>query len=271
MPEIEALRTFENASVLVTGGSHGIGLATARAFQRAGAKVVITGRRVAVADYETDLDGFEYRQLESVDDEAVTRLGASFERLDVLINNAGESAPGGADQWRPENFERALKVNIASAFRLSNACLPALRKSTAPGGAAIVGLASLTSFFGFPLTPGYGAAKAGLVALTKTMAAQWGRYGIRVNAVAAGTIQTNMGGQSTQLNPPGWQRAFFARTPLQRMGQPEDVADPILFLCSEAARYITGATLLVDGGYSATAWEISDMDEIMALVTGPME
>src|SRR5690606_30405836 len=104
-----------------------------------------------------------------------------------------------------------------------------------------------------------------------TMAAQWGRYGVRVNAVAAGTIQTNMGGENSQSTPLGWQRAFFARTPLQRMGKPEDVADPILFLCSEAARYITGATLLVDGGYTATAWEIPDMDEIMALAAPPAE
>lgn len=264
---------FDGAHVLVTGGSHGIGLATATRFRDAGAHVMITGRRPAASDYETDLSGMAYRQLEVADDRSIEALGRSLEQLDILINNAGDAMPGGADQWQPDAFDASLKVNISSLFRLSVTCLPRLRESQLASGASIIGIASLTSYFGFPLTPGYGAAKAGLVALTKTMAVQWGRHNIRVNAVAAGTIETNMGGGQAPAGAPllGWQRAFKARTPLGRSGQPRDVSDPILFLCSDAARYITGETLMVDGGFSSTMWEVPDMDEMLRLVGGGRE
>lgn len=260
---------FSGAEVLITGGSHGIGLATANAFADAGARVTITGRRASAHDYETDLGRFRYLQLEAADNAALDALPRHLDRLDILVNNAGESFPGGTDQWHADNFALAVQVNLLSVFRLSGACLPLLRQSRQDGGASIVGIASLTSYFGFPLTPGYGAAKAGLVALTRTMAAQWGRYGIRVNAVAAGTIETNMGGGTAESSSFGWQRAFHARTPLGRMGEPGEVADPLLFLCSGAARYMSGTTIMVDGGYSATTWEIPDMDQMLAFVSTP--
>jgi len=114
-----------------------------------------------------------------------------------------------------------------------------------------------------------GAAKAGLVVLLKTLAAEWGRYGIRTNAVAAGTIETNMGGGAElKQEQSGWTRAFFARTPLQRTGRPQDVVNGILFLCSPAASYITGETLLIDGGYCSTMWEIPDSDAMLRMVRG---
>ncbi len=272
MTNAKANWNFEGAHVLVTGGSNGIGHATARAFRDAGAVVTITGRRTSAADYDGDFADMAYRQLEISDDLAIEAVAKSVDRLDILINNAGEPMPGGPDQWQPDAFEASLKVNISSVFRLSTACLPLLRQSELASGASIIGLASLTSYFGFPLTPGYGAAKAGLVALTKTMAAQWGRYNIRANAIAAGTIETNMGGGGDPDAPKlGWERAFAARTPLARKGSASEVANPILFLCSDAARYISGETLLVDGGYASTMWEIPDVDEMLALVGGARE
>ena len=165
---------FAGTHVLVTGGSNGIGLATARAFAAAGAIVTITGRRASAAEYPHDLSQFDYRQLEIGDGKAVQAMAASLNRLDILVNNAGESSPGGPDQWDPDNFDKSLLINISSLFRLSVSCLPLLKRSELESGACVIGIASLTSYFGFPLTPGYGAAKAGLVALTKTMAAQWG-------------------------------------------------------------------------------------------------
>lgn len=260
---------FPGVHVLITGGSHGIGNRLAHAFADAGAVVTITGRRRQVSDYETDLGRFRYLQLEVSDNAQVDALAAQLPRLDILVNNAGEPFPGGPDQWQADNFELAVKVNLTSAFRLSVACLPHLIASRLEGGASVVNIASLTSYFGYPLTPGYGAAKAGLVVLVKTLAAEWGRHGIRANAVAAGTIETNMGGgHEVREEKSGWTRAFFARTPLHRTGKPQDVANAILFLCSPAAAYITGETLLVDGGYCSTMWEIPDSDAMMKLVRG---
>ena len=255
---------FRDVHVLVTGGSHGIGHGLAKAFVDAGAVVTVTGRKPRASDYETDLSGFRYVPLEVSDNAAVDALGKSLDRLDVLINNAGGPATG--DPWSADNFEASVCINLTSTFRLSVACLPRLIESRMPGGASVVSIASLTSFFGFPLTPGYGAAKAGLVVLAKTFAAEWGRYGIRANVVAAGTIETNMGGGGElQEEVSGWTRAFFARTPLRRAGKPRDVTGAILFLCSPAAAYITGETVLVDGGYSSTMWEVPDSDAMLRL------
>lgn len=268
-PQVGVRWEFRGAHVLVTGGSHGIGYALAHAFADAGAIVTITGRKRTAVEYETDLGRFRYLQLEVADDAQVDALPRSLPQLDILVNNAGEPFPGGADQWSAANFELSVKVNLTSAFRLSVACLPKLRESRIEGGASVINLASLTSYFGYPLTPGYGAAKAGLVMLVKTLAAEWGRHGIRANSVAAGTIETNMGGSDEiKEENSGWKRAFFARTPLRRTGKPQDVVNGILFLCSPAAAYITGETLLIDGGYSATMWEIPDSDAMLQMLRG---
>lgn len=269
LPQVGVRWEFRDAHVLITGGSHGIGNRLAHAFADAGAVVTITGRRRTPGEYETDLGRFRYLQLEVADDAQVDALPESLPQLDILINNAGEPFPGGPDQWSAANFELSVKINLTSAFRLSVACLPKLRESRIEGGASVIGLASLTSYFGYPLTPGYGAAKAGLVALVKTLAAEWGRYGIRANAVAAGTIETNMGGSAgIEEEQSGWTRAFFARTPLHRTGKPQDVVNGILFLCSPAAAYVTGETLLIDGGYSSTMWEVPDSDAMLRMVRG---
>jgi NAD(P)-dependent dehydrogenase (short-subunit alcohol dehydrogenase family) len=259
---------FPGTHVLVTGGSHGIGHRLAAEFAAAGAHVTITGRRRSADDYETDLSRFRYLQLEVSDNAQVDAVARTLPQLDILINNAGEPFPGGGDQWHPDHFELAVRINLTSAFRMAVACLPLLKSSRHDGGACVINIASLTSYFGYPLTPGYGAAKAGLVVLVKTLAAEWGRHGIRANAVAAGTIETNMGGGEIKEEATGWTRALFARLPLHRTGKPQDVANAILFLCSPAAAYITGETLLVDGGYSSTMWEIPDTDAMQRLVRG---
>lgn len=234
---------YTGATVLITGGSSGIGHATALAFREAGAAVTVTGTRER-SEVEVDLDGLEYRRLEARDDAAVEELGHSFDTLDVLVNNAGANFPDGGDEWQPDVFEQALRLNLASAFRLSVACKPAL---TAIGG-SVVNLASLSAFRAVPFVPGYAAAKAGIVATTTTLASTWASDGVRVNAVAPGVIETRMTepmmGIASVVDPQ------LARIPLGRFGRPEEIAPAILFLGSTQASYLTGHTLIIDGGYA---------------------
>jgi NAD(P)-dependent dehydrogenase (short-subunit alcohol dehydrogenase family) len=166
-----------------------------------------------------------------------------------LINNAGIALPSlGLDEWDPENFERSVAINLTGLYRLTAALKPRLAASKFPGGASIIGIASMSSLFGIEIVPGYGAAKTGLVGLTRTMAAAWGRDNIRVNAVAAGLVASRA--TAAAIGAPGFTDPTIARTPLGRIGQPQDVAGPVLFLTSPAAAFVTGQTLSVDGGFS---------------------
>jgi NAD(P)-dependent dehydrogenase (short-subunit alcohol dehydrogenase family) len=234
--------------VLVTGGTSGIGNAIAHAFAGAGAQVTITGTKAGAADYDADLARFAYcscRMTEPADIEAVA---ASCDRLDVLVNNAGQNLPDGRSEYDPDVFEETVAVNLFGAFRMASATRDLLATSALDGGASIVNLGSMASFFGIEMVPGYGAAKAGVVQLTKTLAVAWAKHGIRVNAVAPGVVETNMTKPMmpfAELTAP-----LLARTPMGRFATPEEIAPAVLFLASSAARYVTGQTLAVDGGFS---------------------
>ena len=240
---------YSGSSVLVTGGSQGIGLGIASAYREAGAQVTITGTRASAAEYDADLSGFDFLALKVEHAASIEALAKRLPALDILVNNAGASFPDGMDEWTAEGFEASVRVNLFSAFHLARACLPLLSASDQPGGASVVGIASLTSHFGNSIVPGYGAAKAGLVQLTKTLAMTWAERGIRANAVAAGLVETRM--TAPVVESPSMGDPMMARTPLKRWGQPRDVASAVLYLSSADASFITGETLLVDGGYSA--------------------
>jgi NAD(P)-dependent dehydrogenase (short-subunit alcohol dehydrogenase family) len=239
---------YTGAHVLVTGGTSGIGAAIAAAYRAAGANVTITGTRPDAAHYGAAASGFRYLPFEAGDARQAVALAEQFEALDILVNNAGTAMPGGRDESDPEVFAQAVDINLLGAYRLAHACHPLLAQSRVPGGASVIGMASLTALFGNGLVPGYGAAKAGVVQLTKGLATAWAGQGIRVNAVAPGLIDTPL--TKDHLADPVALAPWLARTPLARTGTPEDVADSVLFLTSAAARYITGQTLIVDGGYS---------------------
>jgi NAD(P)-dependent dehydrogenase (short-subunit alcohol dehydrogenase family) len=238
---------FSGARVLVTGGSHGIGLGIATAFASAGAHVTITGTRPAAADYEHDLSAFAYRTLDARDPAALTALAGSLDGLDVLVNNAGANTVQ-PSEWDPDVFEESVRLNLTSAFRLASGVKPLLAKSALAGGASIVNLASMSSFFAMPIVPGYGAAKAGVVQLTKNLAVAWAKHRIRVNAVAPGLILSNM--TRVMKGIEALEKPQLDRTPLGRWGTPDDVAPAVLFLASAAAGFVTGHTLCVDGGYA---------------------
>jgi NAD(P)-dependent dehydrogenase (short-subunit alcohol dehydrogenase family) len=241
---------FTGARVVVTGGTSGIGLAVASAFAAAGAAVTITGTRAARADYEIDLSAFAYEHLDVRDGDAIGRLAGALEGLDVLVNNAGANFARQPSEWDPAVFEDALRLNLTGAFRMATACKPLLASSRLDGGGSVLNVASMSAFFAVPVVPAYGAAKAGIVQMTKNLAVAWAADHIRVNAVAPGLIATRM--TAGMHGIPALEQPQLARTAMKRWGLPDEVAPTFLYLASGAARFITGTTVCVDGGYTAT-------------------
>lgn len=240
---------FDGASVLVTGGTSGIGHAVASAFAAAGAAVTVTGTRVAASEYDCDLTPFSYRRLEMRDRDAIDALAAGCDHLDVLVNNAGANFPDGRDEWEPDVFSAALDLNFEGAMRLTVRLRTALEASAMAGGASVLNLVSMTAFRSTTIVPGYSAAKAALLALTRNLAVHWASAGIRVNAVAPGLIDTPM--TAPMKSFPAMLEAEIHKSALRRMGAPQEVAAAVLFLCSDASAFTTGSVVAVDGGYLA--------------------
>lgn len=232
---------FSGARVLVVGASRaGIGAAIARAFADAGAQVTITGAESAPA--EPDRGRFAYAQLDVTDLAAVQALSARHPDLDVLVNCAAITSRG--EEMEPAFFEHVVNVNLHGTFRTAQAFHPQLKASAG----ALINIASMYATFGSPRNPAYGASKAAVTQLTKSLAIAWAPDGIRVNAVAPGFIVTQQSAKSR--SDPAHVAAVNLRTPMGRWGQPDDIAGPVLFLASPLARFITGACLAIDGGYS---------------------
>ena len=232
---------FSGAHVLVVGASRaGIGAAIARAFQDAGALVSITGAEIEPA--AEDKARFNYSQVDVTKLDAVRALAAATPRLDILINCAAITSRG--EEMAPAFFERVVDVNLHGTFRTAEAFHPQLKAQRG----ILINIASMYAQFGSPRNPAYGASKAAVVQLTKSLAIAWAADGIRVNAVAPGFIVTEQSAKSR--NDPNHVAAVNLRTPMGRWGQPADVAAPVLFLASSAAEFITGTCLAIDGGYS---------------------
>lgn len=220
-------------TALITGAAGGIGRALMLAFRRAGYDTI--GVDCTVAEHVAAVD--------VTDMAAVAAFAGQFDRLAVLINAAGILRL--REEFDPRVFTHVVDVNLTGAMRMAVACRPALARAQG----TIVNIASMHALFGAPLSPAYAASKAGIVQLTKSLAVAWAEDGIRVNAIAPGWIETPMTGPAR--SDLARNRAILERTPLGRWGTPDDIAGPALFLASDAARFITGAVLPVDGGYSA--------------------
>ena len=248
-PTPEPSFDFTGARVVVTGGTSGIGHAVAGAFADAGADVLVTGTRASTAAYDPDLDldRFDFRSLDAGDPAAIDAFAADLDGLDVLVNNAGATLGDEAD---PDGFAASVQLNLLAAQRLSTRAHGLLAASELSGGSAIVNVASMSATRPSAFVPGYGAAKAGIIQLTRQLGLQWAADGIRVNAVAPGLILTGMTRIMTEI--PELADSELAKVPMARWGVPGDVAPMFLFLAGPGARFITGQTVNVDGGYSLT-------------------
>ena len=233
--------------ILVTGGSSGIGAAIAQAFATSGDHVIATGatkEEVERVQVQSEQNKISFQQLDVRDANAVQDCIEEIDSLDVLVNCAGVIRRNAEHQ--PEVFVDVIDINLNGSMRVCTAAREKLKQRKG----CIINTASMLSFFGGGLVPGYSASKGGIAQLTKSLAIAYAPDGIRVNAVSPGWIAT----QLTQALQEDSQRseAILSRTPLGRWGEPTDVAGPVLFLASDAARFVTGVVLPVDGGYLIT-------------------
>ena len=236
--------THPTRHIFITGATSGIGEAIAQAFVRDGAQVIATGateQEVQKASSLANNKGIDFRVLDVRDDAAVQSMVKGIGELDVVVNCAGVIQR--SLELEAEAFASTIDINLNGTMRVCAAAREGLKARRG----CIVNTASMLSFFGGGLVPGYSASKGGVAQLTKSLAIAYADDGIRVNAVAPGWIATPLT-QALQDDP---QRAapILARTPMKRWGTPADIAGPVMFLASAQAQFVTGVILPVDGGY----------------------
>ncbi len=239
------LNCFQDKTVLITGGTSGIGAGIARGFLAEGANVIVTGATEAeAARARSEMPQTAAHALDVRDTDAVNRLVSGLADLDHLVNCAGVIRRG--DELQPDVFQDVVDINLNGSMRMCAAARPLLARN----GGTIVNTASMLSFFGGGLVPGYAASKGGIAQMTKSLAISYASEGIRVNAIAPGWIATPLT-QALQ-DEPSRAEPIMARTPLKRWGQPEDLAGGVAYLSSPMAGFVTGAVLVIDGGYLIT-------------------
>ncbi len=242
---------LQDKIAIITGGANGIGRATALAFAREGAKVTVAdineaaGKKVAEEISATGGTAI-FARVNVADPAQVQQMVAAalnaFGRIDILVNNAGILADARLVKMELEQWQRVIDVNLKGVFLCGQAVARVLEEQGS--GGVILNAASVVGLYGNFGQSNYVAAKAGLIGMTKTWARELGRKGIRVNAVAPGFIATEM----VQAMPEKIITMMKEKTPLQRLGTPEDIANAYLFLASDEASFITGTVLSVDGG-----------------------
>lgn len=249
------MQILENKVALVTGGTSGIGKATALAFGRAGAKVVLSGRREQEGEETANLirrSGGESLFVRSdVSNEAevkalIQKTVEQYGRLDCAFNNAGiDPSPKPLHEQSVEDFDKLMGINVRGVFL----CMKyEIQQMLTQGGGVIINNSSMGGLIAFAGISPYNASKHAVMGLTRSAALDYAKQNIRINAVNPGMIATEMMDRLANGNP----EQMASSVPMGRLGQPEEIAATIVFLCSDAASYITGQPLVVDGGYTAT-------------------
>jgi NAD(P)-dependent dehydrogenase (short-subunit alcohol dehydrogenase family) len=253
------MKTFENKTVLITGGTSGIGKATALAFAREGANVVVSGRRVAegekVAGEIASAGGrglFVQTDVAREDEiiALVEKTMGAFGALDIAFNNAGTEGRIGplTTEQTIEHYHQVCDINIRGVLLSMKHEIPAMLRS---GGGAIVNNSSLAGHLGFPGASVYAASKFAVIGLTKSAALEFAGQGVRVNSVSPGLIQTEMLDRAFGEGETEMKKTMVTRTPVGHIGTPEEIASAVLWLSSPGAAFTTGQDIIVDGGFGA--------------------
>lgn len=255
---LEDMFSLDGRVALVTGGNGGLGLGMALGLGRAGAKVLIAARngdKNAAAEGTLREEGIEAGSIkcdvtQSNDVRSAVALAVDkFGSLDVLINSAGVSRPAPANQITTKQWDEVLNVNLRGTLNCSQEAFRVM-KGTKERPTKIINIGSTYSMFGGAFVAAYGASKGGVVQLTKSLAVEWARKHICVNAIMPGWFETDMTAPIRMV--PDTIKTIIKRTPMGRLGQPKEVAGAAVFLASQASDFITGACLWVDGGYSSS-------------------
>lgn len=231
--------------VLVTGGASGIGYAIALSFLEAGAEVIVTARTeesIKNCKTITENGSLKIFKLDVTNDISIEKLFAEIDTLDILVNNAGIVKR--ALEYRVETFADVINTNLMGVMRICHEAFPKLALTKGN----IINIASMWSFFGSPVSPGYTASKTGLVGLTKSLANGWSEHEVRVNCIAPGWIETKLN-KDLREDKEQFEK-IIDRTPMKRWGNPKDISGAAIYLASDKASFTTGATIVVDGGYS---------------------
>jgi Tropinone reductase 1 len=242
--------SLQDKKALITGGTKGIGKAIAEEFLRLGAEVCIVSRNKnhidsALKSFNGKAFGIE-ADLEDSDacEKIINEIKTHWNSLDILINNAGVNTRKPAEDYTIAEYERILQVNLTSVFKLSQLAYPLLKNSSQ---ASIVNIASISGLVDDASGAPYGVSKAGMIQLGKHLAVEWARDNIRVNSIAPWYIETDL--IQSSLSNKEVLDSIISRTPLRRVGKPEEVANLAAFLCMSAASYITGQCIAIDGGF----------------------